>query len=78
MTWPSLWIEGDGGGVTGEKAAKPMTAVRYCVSTFVSLKQVDVFDEGPRYVILRRRDTTGYFWGEFHSRGCGEKTGILS
>ena len=55
-----------------------MTAVRFCVSTFVSVKQVDVFDAGPRYVILLKCDTPGYFWGEFSSCGYGEKTGILS
>lgn len=31
------------GGVTGKKAAKPMTPVRDCVSTFVSVASLDIF-----------------------------------
>lgn len=35
----------DGGGVTGEQAAKPSTAVQLCVSIFVSGKPLDIFKE---------------------------------
>lgn len=36
--------ERDGGGVTGERASKPVTAVQACVSTFV--KPLNIFDKG--------------------------------
>lgn len=36
------------GGVTVEKAVKPVTAVQDCVSTFVSSKPLDILDEGPK------------------------------
>ena len=35
---------GDGGGVTGEKAAKPVTAVSDSVSTFASKKQLEMIN----------------------------------
>ena len=34
---------GDGGGVAGEKTAKPVTTVQDCVSTFVSVTLMDIF-----------------------------------
>lgn len=37
----------DSGGVTGENAAKPMTVILACMSTFVSVKPLDIFDKGP-------------------------------
>lgn len=36
--------ERDGGGVTGEKPAKPVTAVSDSVSTFVSKKQLEMIN----------------------------------
>ena len=33
----------DGGGVTGVKAAKPVTTVQDCVSTFVTRTPQDIF-----------------------------------
>ena len=33
---------GDAGGVTGEKAAKPVTAVQDCVVTFGNVKPLDI------------------------------------
>lgn len=42
MTW-LLYLEGKGGVVTNEKAAKPVTTVRDCDSTFVSMKPLSVF-----------------------------------
>lgn len=34
----------DGGGIVAYKAAKPVTAVQYCVFTFASVKPLDIFD----------------------------------
>lgn len=34
-----------GGDVRGDKAAKPVTAVRACVSAFLSMTPVDIFKE---------------------------------
>lgn len=42
--------EGDGGEVTGDKAAKQVTAVYVCNSAFITEKLLDIFDEGPRHV----------------------------
>lgn len=39
--------EAFGGGVTGDAVGKPVTAVRVCVSTFLNVKLLDIFDEGP-------------------------------
>lgn len=36
---------GNGGGVTGEKAAKPVTAAQDWVSTFVNVTQLDILKE---------------------------------
>ena len=36
---------GDGGGVTGEKSAKPVTTVQDCVSTFSNLTPLDLFSK---------------------------------
>ena len=36
---------GDGGGVKGERAAKPATAVWHSISKFVSVKPLDIFNE---------------------------------
>ena len=42
----SIWGgKGDGGGVAGEKAEKPVTTVQDCVSTFVSMTSLDIFKE---------------------------------
>lgn len=37
--------EGDGGEVTGDKAAKQVTAVYVCNSAFITEKLLDIFDE---------------------------------
>lgn len=34
---------GDGGGDIGEKAAKPVTTVQACVTTFVRVTSLDIF-----------------------------------
>ena len=39
---------GDGGGVTDEKAAKPVTAVQACVSAFVSVTLAGIFRKSSR------------------------------
>ena len=46
--WPSFISGrgGDGGGLTGEKVVKDVTTVRTRVSTFVSVKPLDIFDKG--------------------------------
>lgn len=36
---------GDGGGVTGEMAAEPVTTVQDCVSTFVGVSLINIFRE---------------------------------
>ena len=38
-------LGGDGGGVTGEVAAKALTAVQDCISSFVSVTPLDIFQE---------------------------------
>ena len=39
---------GDGGRVTGERAAGPVTTVQDCISTFLSEKQLDIFKRTAR------------------------------
>lgn len=46
-------MKGDGGGVEGNKAVKPVTAVRVCVSTFVTVKLQDVFDKEAQHLISK-------------------------
>ena len=41
-------VGGDWGGVTVERAVKPVTAVQDCASTSVSSKTQDILDEGPK------------------------------
>lgn len=58
----------DGGGISGMNAAKPVTTVRVCVSTRLSVTPLDVFlDEGPLCFNICTCDTAGYFEGEFTS-----------
>ena len=38
---------GTGGEATSDKAHKPVTTVQDRVSTFVRVKQLDIFEEGP-------------------------------
>ena len=45
---------GDGGGVTGEKAARTVTTVCDSISTSVSVKPLDIFHEGPPHFIISR------------------------
>lgn len=65
MTCPSYEMEGGGGEVTGQNAAKPVTTVQDNVLTFVNVKEktLDIFKETP---------------GPFPSIFMVTKTGILS
>ena len=47
--------------------AKPVTTVRVCVSTFLSVTPLDVFLEGPLCFNFCTHDTAGCFDGEFTS-----------
>lgn len=53
----------------GKKAGKPLTTVRDCVSTFESVKPVDIFDNRPSQR-TNKKDISGHV--------CGEKTRCLS
>lgn len=54
-------VGGDGGGVADNKGAKPVTAVQDCISTFVSVKLLDVFDKGPWCSMISKHGTSRHF-----------------
>lgn len=56
-----LWCGGDGGGVKGSEAARPVTAGQVCVSPFVGVKPLDILDKRPWHLNICTPDTKGYF-----------------
>lgn len=51
----------DGGGIVAYKAAKPVTAVQDCISTFLSVKLLDIFDKGPWCSVISKHGTSRHF-----------------
>lgn len=67
---------GVGEECTCEKAAKPVTAVYDNISTFFSVKALDIFDQSLQHFTIFKCDTTGYYKGDhwtISSHVCDDK-----
>lgn len=67
---------GVGEECTCEKAAKPVTAVYDNISTFFSVKALDIFDQSLQHFNIFKCDTTGYYKGDhwtISSHVCDDK-----
>lgn len=61
ISYLTVMSGGGGGGVTRQKSHKPLTTVHVCVSTFMNMKPLDVFDKGPQRFSIGKQETSGHF-----------------